>query len=97
MADAGGIIWGPIGREIVGIGQLLLLVFFMSSHILTFSILLNVVTGHATCSVVFGIVALIISFLMTLPRTMAKVFWLAITCAFYFEPPSKILYVLICR
>lgn len=86
MADAGGIIWGPIGREIVGIGQLLLLVFFMSSHILTFSILLNVLAGHATCSIVFGVVGLVISFLMALPRTMEKVFWFAITCKSAFRP-----------
>ncbi|KAJ5368408.1 uncharacterized protein N7496_008168, partial [Penicillium cataractarum] len=79
MADAGGIIWGPIGREIVGIGQLILLVFFRSSHILTFSILLNVLTGHATCSIVFRVVGLVISSLMALPRTMEKVFWFAIT------------------
>lgn len=86
MADAGGIIWGPIGREIVGVGQLLLLVFFMASHILTFSILLNVLTGHATCSIVFGVVGLIISFVMSLPRTMEKVFWLAMACIYPFEP-----------
>ncbi|CAG8172776.1 unnamed protein product [Penicillium salamii] len=79
MADAGGVLWGPIGREIVGIGQLLLLVFFMSSHILTFSILLNVLTGHGACSIAFGVVGLILSFLMSLPRTMEKVFWFAIT------------------
>lgn len=69
MADAGGTIWGSIGREIVGIAQPLLLVFFMSSHILTFSILLNVITGHTTCSIIFGVVGLVITFLMTLPRT----------------------------
>lgn len=86
MADAGGVMWGPIGREIVGVGQLLLLIFFMASHILTFSILLNVLTGHGTCSIVFGVVGLIVSFLMSLPRTMEKVFWLAMACTYYLNP-----------
>ncbi|KAI5468162.1 transmembrane amino acid transporter protein-domain-containing protein [Mariannaea sp. PMI_226] len=78
MADAGEILWGPIGREIVGFAQLLLLVFIMASHILTFTVALNTITGHGTCSIVFGIVGMIASCILSLPRTLTNMTWLSI-------------------
>lgn len=78
MADAGEVMLGPIGREIFGIGQMLFLVFIMGSHILTFSIMMNTVTEHGTCSIVFGIVGLAISLICTLPRTLHNVSYMAI-------------------
>ncbi|KAL9578579.1 MAG: hypothetical protein Q9212_005630 [Teloschistes hypoglaucus] len=78
MADAGEILLGPIGRELFGIAQMLFIVFVMGSHILTFTIMMNTITGHATCSIVFGIVGLIISLICTLPRTLHNVSYMAI-------------------
>ncbi|KAI4198645.1 MAG: hypothetical protein LQ350_005117 [Teloschistes chrysophthalmus] len=78
MADAGEILLGPIGREVFGIAQMLFIVFIMGSHILTFTIMMNTITGHATCSIVFGIVGLIISLICTLPRTLHNVSHMAI-------------------
>lgn len=78
MADAGEIVLGPIGREIFGGAQILFLVFVMGSHILTFSIMLNTVSMHGTCTIVFGVVGLIISLICTLPRTLLNVSYLAI-------------------
>jgi hypothetical protein len=49
----------------------------MASHILTFSVLLNTITNHGTCTIVFGVVGLIVSFLGALPRTAEKVFWMS--------------------
>ncbi|KAJ5673776.1 hypothetical protein N7462_009215 [Penicillium macrosclerotiorum] len=59
MADAGEMLMGRFGRELFGTAQLLFLVFIMASHILTFTVALNVITNHATCSIVFGVVAFI--------------------------------------
>jgi hypothetical protein len=56
------------------------LVFVMGSHILTFSIALNAITGHATCTIVWGVVGLIVLFLLSLPRTLKKVSYLSIAC-----------------
>lgn len=54
MADAGEVLLSPIGlgaagREIGGAAQTIFLVFVMGSHILTFTIAMNAITGHATC------------------------------------------------
>lgn len=69
---------GPVGREIFGAAQILFLVFIMGSHILTFSIMLNTVTSHGTCTTIFGIVGLLLCLLLTLPRTLKKVSYMAI-------------------
>ncbi|CAI7646533.1 hypothetical protein N7527_006604 [Penicillium freii] len=78
MGDAGEILMGPFGRELLGLGQLLLLIFLMASNILMFNILMNVLTDHGTCTLVFGVVGLIICFLGALPRTMDKVYWMSV-------------------
>ncbi|CAK46520.1 hypothetical protein AnigIFM60653_008987 [Aspergillus niger] len=78
LADAGEILFGSIGREIFGIGQLLLVIFIMASHLLTFSVAMNTITEHGTCSIVFGVVGLVICFLLGLPRTSANVSYLSV-------------------
>ena len=78
MADAGYVMAGRWGREIFGAAQILFLVFVMGSHILTFSIMLNVLTGHGTCSIVFGFVGFIVCLICTLPRTLKRVSYMAI-------------------
>ncbi|KAJ5313108.1 hypothetical protein PENANT_c018G00399 [Penicillium antarcticum] len=77
MGDAGELLLGPIGREVFYVGQLLFIIFLMASHILTFSVLLNTITKHGTCTIVFGVVGLVVSFLGALPRTAEKVFWMS--------------------
>ncbi|CAG7925021.1 unnamed protein product [Penicillium olsonii] len=77
MGDAGEIIFGPAGRVLLELAQLLLLIFVMASHILTGTILLSTITKSAVCGIVFGVVSLIICFLGALPRTMARVYWLS--------------------
>lgn len=80
MADAGEVLMGRFGYELFGTAQLLFLVFIMASHILTFTVALNTITNHATCSIVFGIVGMIISCILSLPRTLEKVSWFSLVC-----------------
>ena len=80
MADAGEVMLGAFGRELLGTAQVVFLVFIMGSHILTFMVMMNTVTEHGTCSIVFGIVGLVLSFALTLPRTLKKVAWMSISC-----------------
>ncbi|KAJ5453935.1 uncharacterized protein N7458_004891 [Penicillium daleae] len=80
MADAGEVLFGRVGlarfgREFLGTAQLLFLVFIMGSHLLTFTVMMNTLTNHGTCSIVFGVVGLVISFIFALPRTLRKVSW----------------------
>ncbi|KAJ5462170.1 hypothetical protein N7530_010375 [Penicillium desertorum] len=78
MADAGELLMGRIGRELLGTGQLLLLIFSMASHILTSSVLMNTLTNHGTCTIVFAVVGTLVSFVGALPRTMDKVYWISV-------------------
>lgn len=80
MADAGEIMLGRFGRELLGNAQLLFLIFIMGSHLLTFTVMMNTVTEHGTCSIVFGIVGMVVSFVCALPRTMKNVSWMSIVC-----------------
>lgn len=52
--------------------------FMMGSHILTFSIMLNVTTGHGACTIVFTIVGLLVSLVCTVPRTMRMVSYFSV-------------------
>ncbi|KAL4876737.1 transmembrane amino acid transporter protein-domain-containing protein [Aspergillus karnatakaensis] len=78
MADAGEILMGRFGREVLFAAQMLFLIFNMASHILIFTVAMNVLTGHATCSLVFGVVGLVISLIFSLPRTMKNMSWLSL-------------------
>jgi hypothetical protein len=80
MADAGEVLFGSWGREILGAAQMLFLVFVMASHLLTFVIAMNTITDHGTCSIVFGVVGMVVSFILSLPRTLAKMSWLSLVC-----------------
>ncbi|KAH7138207.1 transmembrane amino acid transporter protein-domain-containing protein [Dendryphion nanum] len=78
LADAGEILAGPIGREFGGAIQTIFLIFVMGSHILTFTIAMNAITGHAACTIVWGVVGFIVLWLFTLPRTLKKMSYLSI-------------------
>ncbi len=78
VADAGEVMAGPIGREVFGGAQMLFLVFVMDSHVLTFSIMMNTLTNHGTCTIVFSLVGMIVSLICCLPRTLHKVSYMAI-------------------
>ncbi|KAH1990499.1 hypothetical protein KXV33_007732 [Aspergillus fumigatus] len=93
MGDAGEVIMGRFGRELFGTGQLLLVVFIMASHILTFTVAMNSITDHGTCSIVFGVVGSVISFVLCLPRTLAKVSFLSV--ASFISVFSAVLIVMI--
>ena len=46
--------------------------------VLTFSIMMNTITNHGTCSVVFGFVGMILCYVCTLPRKLGDVSYMAI-------------------
>src|SRR5437667_6320210 len=61
MADAGEVLLGAVGREVFGIAQITFLVFLMASHVLTFSIMLNVLSNHGACTIIFAVAGTITS------------------------------------
>ncbi|KAF2399961.1 hypothetical protein EJ06DRAFT_477557 [Trichodelitschia bisporula] len=78
MADVGEVMLGAWGREIGGASQTIFLVFVMGSHVLTFNIAMNTITQHRACTIVWGVVGLVLLWVLTLPRTLKKVSYLSI-------------------
>lgn len=81
LADAGEILLGRFGRELFGLGQFLFCIFVMGSHILTFRVMMNTITNHGTCSIVFAFVGMVISLVLSIPRTMRGMTWISF-CSF---------------
>jgi hypothetical protein len=80
MSDAAGILFGQVGREIVAAAQILFFIFLMGAHILTFSIMMNTLTNHGTCTIIFTVVGAVLSFVLTLSRRLQEVSYLGIIC-----------------
>ncbi|KAJ9658111.1 hypothetical protein H2201_007892 [Coniosporium apollinis] len=77
-ADAAGIVAGPWAYEIIGLASILLIVFIMAAHVLSFSIMMNVLTDHATCSIAFAVMGLVVCFVGGLPRTWKNISYTSI-------------------
>lgn len=80
FADWGQLIGGPILREVFAVGQVLILIFIMGAHVLSFAIAMNAMTDHGTCTIVFSVLGLVLCFALGLPRTFKKVSYLSIFC-----------------
>ena len=63
---------GRYGRQILGWCQLMFYIFIMGSHVLTFSIMMNVLTDHGSCTLLYSALGLLVSFILTLPRRLEK-------------------------
>lgn len=72
MADAGDLLFGKPGRHILGLGQLVFFIFVMGSRILTFSIMMNVLSDHSSCTILYSSLGLLLSYLLTLPRRLER-------------------------
>jgi hypothetical protein len=80
MGDAGRLLAGRFGQVIGEGGMILVLVFIMAAHLTAFTIMMNVLTDHPTCSVLLSLVGLTISFLLSMPRKLEKVAWMSVIC-----------------
>ncbi|OJJ07512.1 hypothetical protein ASPVEDRAFT_142422 [Aspergillus versicolor CBS 583.65] len=75
--DATGLIFGPVGREILGVGFSLFLIFSGASGILSLSIALNAISSHGTCTAVFVAVAAIVVLGLASIQTLDRIGMLA--------------------
>ncbi|MCJ1311721.1 hypothetical protein MMC25_005394 [Agyrium rufum] len=78
MADAGEVLFGIWGRRIFGFAQATFLIFLMASHLLTCGIMLNTLSDHAFCTVIFNLIGAVASFVCCLPRKLEAVSYMAI-------------------
>jgi hypothetical protein len=63
----------------------------MGAHILSFSIMMNVLTGHATCTIWFTLLGFAVSLICTIPRTVKAMTYLS-----YLSTGSVLAAVFIC-
>ncbi|KAL4885408.1 transmembrane amino acid transporter protein-domain-containing protein [Aspergillus karnatakaensis] len=75
--DAGGLMFGRIGREVWAAAFLLFMIFVAGSAILGTSIGLNAVSTHGACTAVFVAVSAVIGFVFASIRTLNRIKWLA--------------------
>ncbi|KAK7693890.1 hypothetical protein QCA50_003463 [Cerrena zonata] len=78
MADAGEILAGPIGREVLGAAQVIFIVFLCGSHVLTGLIAFDTITEGASCSVVWAVVTAVVCFICTIPRTLNGISYMSV-------------------
>ncbi|SNX81357.1 probable neutral amino acid permease [Melanopsichium pennsylvanicum] len=72
-ADAGQLMMGRFGYELVGAMFALQLTLLVGSHCLTGTIAFLTLSSDALCSVVFGVISAIILFIVAVPPTFSEV------------------------
>ncbi|KAJ5339535.1 transmembrane amino acid transporter protein-domain-containing protein [Penicillium brevicompactum] len=75
--DAGDLMFGRVGREVLGFMVCVYWIFCCGSGLLSTSIGLNAVSSHGTCTAVFVAVSAIASFSVASIRTLGKIKWTA--------------------
>lgn len=75
--DLGEQLLGRFGKEFFGAAYVIYCIFCMASHLLTFTIAMNVLTKHATCTIVWGVVGLFIFAVLSAPRTLGGLSWMS--------------------
>ncbi|KAF4506636.1 hypothetical protein G6O67_006701 [Ophiocordyceps sinensis] len=72
-ADAGRLLMGRVGYEIIGAMFVLQLTFLVGSHALTGTIAFANMTNNGACSVIFGFVSAVILLVLAIPPSFAEV------------------------
>jgi hypothetical protein len=78
MGDAGMILFGPIGREILGGGTIIFAVFATGSQILAGQLALSVLSNERLCTVAFAGIFTVAVTLASFPRTLDSLGFLSI-------------------
>ncbi|KAF2759514.1 amino acid transporter [Pseudovirgaria hyperparasitica] len=73
--DVGFLIAGRFGREFMAVSSILILVFIMGAHIVSFNLMMNWLTNHATCTIVWAVIGTLVSFIIGMPRKMSGLSW----------------------
>lgn len=78
MGDAGMVMFGPIGREILMFGTIVFAIAATSGQLLAGQLALSEISDDEICSVLFVLVFAAASFLVALTRTLGGTRWLAV-------------------
>ncbi|BFZ56397.1 hypothetical protein PYCC9005_003443 [Savitreella phatthalungensis] len=81
MGDAGMILFGPIGREVLLAGTIIFAIAATSGQLLAGQLALSFLSDNAICSVYFVLIFAVASVFVAVPRTMGNLrFLTAISC-----------------
>lgn len=69
MGDAGFIMFGPVGRELLSFGTICFAIFAAGGQLLAGQLALAALSDNKLCSMVYTVIFLIPTFLLSLPRT----------------------------
>lgn len=78
MGDAGMILFGPIGRDILAFGTVVFAVFATGGQLLAGQIALAGLSDNKLCNLLFTGIFAIPTLIFSLPRTLDKLSWLSI-------------------
>ena len=78
MGDAGYILFGPIGREVLSFGTIVFAVFATGGQLLAGQIALGVLSENKLCLMLYTGIFAIPTFLCALPRTLDRLSWLSV-------------------
>lgn len=78
MGDAGYILFGPIGREILSAGTIIFAVFATGGQLLAGQIALGVLSENKLCLMLYTGIFAIPTFIFSLPRTLDRLSWLSV-------------------
>ncbi|GFG25981.1 hypothetical protein IFM61606_05944 [Aspergillus udagawae] len=76
LADMMGLLWGRIGRELVGIQIVIAQILISAGGIVTTAIGFNALSNHGTCTVTFALVSAILITICSSIRTFSRLGWL---------------------
>ncbi|KAH7883776.1 transmembrane amino acid transporter protein-domain-containing protein [Phlebopus sp. FC_14] len=78
MGDAGYIMFGPVGRELLGLGTVIFAIFGAGSELLSGQQALSSLSDNGMCSMYFVLICGAVTFLISLPRTLDRLTWLGL-------------------
>ena len=78
MGDAGYILFGPIGREILSAGTIIFAVFATGGQLLAGQLALGVLSSNKLCLMLYTGIFTIPTLLFALPRTLDRLSWISI-------------------
>jgi len=78
MGDAGHIIFGSVGREVLSLGTVVFSIFAAGSEVLSGQLALSILSNNGLCAIFFALIFSVAAFLVSLPRTLSGLTWLGV-------------------
>ena len=78
MGDAGMILFGPIGREVLAFGTVTFAVFATGGQLLAGQIALAALSDNKLCNMVYVGIFAVLTLICSTPRTLDKLSWISV-------------------